>query len=75
MTREDEGKPQQESQLVPWRWPLTVGALGALLWFAYEVITSSGHGGGMKQSFGLMLILGVLAALAWAMSQRPRPGR
>ncbi len=74
MTREDEGKPQQESQLVPWRWPLTLGALGALAWFAYEVVMRSSHGDGMKQSFGLMLILGVPAALAWAMSQRSRPG-
>jgi hypothetical protein len=62
-----ESKGSQPSQLVPWRWPLSVATLAVAVWFVYEVLGPGDAGAMKKQSFGLLLIVGTLAVLGWVM--------
>lgn len=70
-TRE-EGRKKDRSALVPWRWPLSIATLAVLVWFAYEILGGAGDGGMRKQSFGLLLLVGVFALLAWTMGSGPK---
>jgi hypothetical protein len=67
----EQGGTAPRSQLGPWRWPLSIASLAAMAWFVYEVLFAADGGGMKKQSFGLLLVLGTITALAWVMGSEP----